>query len=193
MKAGYFVISLLLLCQCNESSHQPVSKKTLTNTQQTIDAKNEEVIYQSQSLIQNDTISKILYPNGKLKYLIIHKDSADCKELHLSFYENGNIKEKGCQGNVSNADVNTGMSVGIWYYYDSLNNHIDSSIYYNNDIVAKAYIEKRRYFNNGQVKSIERYNNYDLYETDIKPIGSWKVYNDKGKLIKTLNHGKIEN
>jgi hypothetical protein len=41
---------------------------------------------------------------------------------------------------------------------------LDSTIYYKNDEFSKDYIEKKYYYKNGNLKSVERYNNYILYE-----------------------------
>ncbi len=140
----------------------------------------------------NDTILKELYPNKKIKNLIIYKDSLKSNELQISYYENGNLKEKGLIGIISNKDLNTKTSIETWFYYDSLK-HLDSTIYYNNDEFKKDFIEKKRFFKNGKIKVIEKYNNYILYETDINPMGIWKFYNENGTLIKSINKGNYKN
>lgn len=137
----------------------------------------------------DDTILKKRFPNNKLEYVIIGKDSLGSDELHLSYYENGNLKVKGLQGIVSNKDINTKTDVQTWFYYDQLKK-LDSTIYYNNDEFKKDYIEKKRYAKNGNLISVEYYNNYILYENEVDSIGVWKKYNDEGKLIETIEHKK---
>lgn len=92
-------------------------------------------------------------------------------------------------GIVSNKDLNTKASIQTWFYYDKLNN-LDSTIYYNNDEFQKDFIEKKCYYKNGKLKTIEKYNNYILYENEKNSIGIWKKYNEDGKLFQTINYNK---
>jgi YD repeat-containing protein len=134
---------------------------------------------------EEDTLFKTYYPGGVLASCIIKKDSGDIREYHISFYENGMVKEKGHQGYVANKDVATNTSVGVWYAYDSTGRLVSETVY-NNDIFAKASIEVRRYHVNGTVSAIEKYNNYILYETEKKQVGEWKYFNEQGKMVKTI-------
>jgi YD repeat-containing protein len=136
---------------------------------------------------EEDTLSKTYYPGGSLASCIIKKDSAGIKEYHVSFYENGIVKEKGHQGYVANKEVATNTSVGVWYTYDSAGRLVSETIY-NNDTFAKASIEVKKYHSNGTVSTIEKYNNYILYEIEKKQIGEWKYFNEQGKLVKAVAH-----
>jgi antitoxin component YwqK of YwqJK toxin-antitoxin module len=133
--------------------------------------------------VLQDTILKKYYPNQQLSYCIIKEDSNTSKELHVFFYENGVIKEKGFQDLVSNREVQTKSSVGTWFKYDSVGKLLTETKY-NNLVFDSASIEVKQYFNNGKLRSVAFYNNYILYETDIKKTGVWLFYNKKGDLIK---------
>ena len=137
---------------------------------------------------QNDTISKTFYASKTIKDLIINIDTIQNGKLYLSFHENGNLKEKGYQGNISNENVNTGISIGTWYYYDSSKN-LDSTIFYNNDEFGKDFIEKKRYFKTGKLITFEKFNNYILYENTMDSLGVWTIYDEQGKVIKSVDYG----
>ena len=138
--------------------------------------------------VENDTISKTFYTSKIIKDLVISIDTIPNGKLYLSFHENGNLKEKGYQGNISNVNVNTGMSIGTCYYYDS-SKHLDSTIFYNNDKFGKDFIEKKRYYKTGKLKAFEIFNNYILYENAIDSIGLWTIYDEQGKVIKSVDYG----
>jgi antitoxin component YwqK of YwqJK toxin-antitoxin module len=126
---------------------------------------NEQIVATKDNQIEkpeNDTILKEFYPNNKIKNLIIRKDSLKSTELQLSYYKNGNLKEKGLVGIVSNKDLNTKMSIETWFYYDALK-HLDSTIYYDNSEYGKDFIEKKIYFKEGKIQKTEMYNNYRHY------------------------------
>lgn len=173
MKSPYILILLLLLF-CSKQKN------------------NEKLSFPKNSLKENsknDTILKRNYSNNKLEYIILAEDSLESSELHISYYKNGNVKEKGLKGTISDKDINTKTSTHTWYYYDEAK-YLDSTIYYNNDEFKKDFIEKKRYYKNGNLKAIEKYNNYILYENEKKSIGVWKKYNEDGKLIQTVNYSK---
>lgn len=186
MKNLYLISIFFAFTQCkNKEIHNNAiidNKIAITNNQaDTLNKAVEKIEY------KNDTISKIVYKNGKINHLILVSDSINAQELHLSFYLNGNLKSKGLQGNISNKDVNTKMSIETWFYYD-VNKNLDSTIYYSNAEYGKDFIEKKFFYKNGKIKSIERFSNYILYENSIDSIGVWKSYNTEGKLIKTIKH-----
>ncbi len=135
----------------------------------------------------DDTLSKDFYPDGQLKQVVLKKDSGDFKQLICTFYPNGIVKEKGHQGYYAGKEAATGMYVGTWYYYDTAG-ILTESVCYHNDEPAKAYIEKTRYYPGGAVRAVERYNNYELYESDVDSIGEWKYFDEHGKLLKTVKH-----
>jgi hypothetical protein len=109
------------------------------------------------------------------------------KRLIVSYHANGKVKERGYQGHYANKLISTGAYVGTWNTYDK-NGRLIQSVYYHNDIPAKAYIEKKKYYPNGIVKSMERFNNYELYESEIDARGTWKYFDNRGKLIKQISH-----
>ena len=169
MKIQYFLILIISLFCCKKNDKElPISNNYLVKKS------------------PNDTILVQKYPDNKLEYLIISKDSLNSSELQISYYENGAIKEKGLQGIISNRDLNTKSSIETWFYYDKLK-QLDSTIYYNNDEFGKDYIEKKRFSKNGKLDAVEHYNNYILYENEIDTLGTWQKYSDKGQLIKTDN------
>jgi hypothetical protein len=139
---------------------------------------------------ENDTISKTYYPNHKLEGCIIRYERGDTTTYHLSFYENGVIKEKGYHGNVSNKDVNTKMNLGTWYKYDQ-NGTLVTTTTYNNLVFKKATIQIKKYYSNGRISAIEWYNNHILYETDSREIGIWTYYNKMGKQTKKIKKNKL--
>jgi len=109
------------------------------------------------------------------------------RHLVVSYYPNGKIREKGYQGYYTDKDISTGMFMGTWNRYDSSGKLIQS-VYYHNDIISKAYIQKKKYYPNGKVKSIELFNNYELYESEIDSIGTWKYFDPQGRLVKKIVH-----
>lgn len=109
------------------------------------------------------------------------------KRLIITYHPNGKIKEKGYQGYYSNQLISTGTYIGEWNTFDPKGKRIQS-IYYYNDIPSKAFIEIKKYHQNGLVKSIEKFNNYELYESEIDSIGTWKYFDSNGKLIKQIVH-----
>lgn len=175
MKSWYSIPALLLLLsagtQCRSAGTDQVSPP---HTAQ-------------QEPSDSDTLSKAFYPDGKLQQLVLKKDSGDYRQQVLTYYVNGGLKEKGYQGHYEGKDISTGTYAGTWSYYDSTGK-LKETIYYHNDEQPKAYIEKTRYYASGKVKAIERFNNYELYESDIDSIGDWKYFDEKGKLIRTIHH-----
>lgn len=56
-----------------------------------------------------------------------------------------------------------------------------------------SYIVEKEYYNNGNPKWEKRFKNYELYEWEndddyLIPIGTWKYYDESGKLVKTEKH-----
>lgn len=107
--------------------------------------------------------------------------------LIITYHPNGKIKEEGYQGHYSNQFISTGTYIGEWNTFDPMGKRIQS-IYYYNDIPSKAFIEIKKYHQNGLIKSMEKFNNYELYESEIDSIGTWKYFDSKGKLIKQIAH-----
>jgi antitoxin component YwqK of YwqJK toxin-antitoxin module len=120
--------------------------------------------------------------------IIYNKDTCKCLSLLLNYYSSGLLKEKGCQG-VYNG---TGVPVGSWITYDETLN-IESKTYYHNDEFGKDFILKESYYKEGKLKSLEKYNNYILYENTKKPIGIWLLYDEKGNVSKSIDYNKGAN
>lgn len=181
------ILVFVFFIQCKNKEIK--SKYEIDSKTEIIVQSNLDILDKTKDVLgnKNDTLLKTLYKNGIIKDLILVKDSLGSKELHLSFYESSNLKCKGLQGNISNKDISTGASLGTWFYYD-FNKNLDSTIYYNNAVFGKDFIEKKRFYKNGTIKSIERYNNYILYENELDSIGEWKYYDKKGKLIKSKKY-----
>lgn len=111
-----------------------------------------------------DKKSSLVYYFRKNDSLIIYgKDTIKCNELHIIYDKNGNLKEKGCQGYVSNNNISTGMSVGTWYYYKK--GKLTRKVYYHNADFGKDYIKHTIYDENGNFNDVFT-NNFMLYETD---------------------------
>jgi len=109
------------------------------------------------------------------------------KRLIIEYYPNGKIKKKGYHGHYANKEISTDYYLGTWYYYNQ-NGTLHHTIYYHNDLPNKAFTLKKEYHTNGKVKSIEKYNNYDLYQVEEKKLGKWQYFDINGKLIKEINH-----
>lgn len=109
------------------------------------------------------------------------------KRLIATYHPNGKIKQRGYQGYYSDQGISTGTFVGTWNTYDP-NGKLLESIYYHNGTITQAYILKKKYHPNGKIKSVEKFNNYELYESEIHAIGTWQYFDATGKLIKTITH-----
>jgi antitoxin component YwqK of YwqJK toxin-antitoxin module len=109
------------------------------------------------------------------------------QRLITEYHANGKIKVRGYQGYYSDQDISTGAYIGTWKYYDN-KGKLTQSIYYHNDIPSKAFIQTKAYHLNGRLKSVETFNNYELYQSEILPMGKWKYYDTKGKLVKEIDH-----
>jgi hypothetical protein len=135
------------------------------------------------------SVSLIHFPSGRLATCIVKDENevSDVTERHFYFYENGLIRETGYQGRVSNIDISTNSTVGTWYEFDRAG-RLAKVTTYNNDIVRKASIDVVRYHSNGHIKAIEKYNNHVLYETNEVPIGVWRVYDERGKVVRVVKH-----
>ena len=136
--------------------------------------------------IDSTLIFKSFYPSGKTKQIVLKKDSLIdtniiCRELHMEYYENGTLKEKGCQGDYEGM----GTSVGTWYLYDSLTNLVSKTIYHLGDF-ENAYKEEKLYYKNSKLKAEKKFKNDVLYEIEADSIGLWKFYSETGKLIDSV-------
>lgn len=125
--------------------------------------------------------------NLKVNINIHNPTDSTKKRLVVEYYPNGKIKKKGYHGHYANKEISTDYYLGTWYYYNQ-NGTLHHSIYYHNDLPSKAFILKKEYHSNGKVKSIEKYNNYDLYQTEEKKLGKWQYFDSNGKLIREINH-----
>jgi antitoxin component YwqK of YwqJK toxin-antitoxin module len=132
-------------------------------------------------------VSKTLYPSGVVSSCILTSADGKPGQYHIDFYENGIKKREGHHGHVSNKDISTGMDIGTWYEYDE-QGRLTTETTYNNDVFEKATIDIIRYYPNAKIKSVEKYNNHALYQTEMKKLGEWKFFDEHGKLIKTENY-----
>ena len=113
--------------------------------------------------------------------IITDKNPIYCNEFYTQYYENGKIKALGYQGFFNGQ----GTSVGVHSSYDSLGylTKTDNFIYPKK---KRPYIIITEYYNNGKLKSEKMYVNHTIQESDEEePIGTWKYYDENGKLIKT--------
>lgn len=115
-----------------------------------------------------------------------HKDTTQ-KRLIVEYYPNRKVRLKGYHGHYANQEISTDYYLGTWYYYNQ-NGTLQQSIYYHNDLPSKAFILKKEYYPNGKVKSIKKYNNYDLYQSEEKKLGKWQYFDSNGKLMKEVQH-----
>jgi len=130
------------------------------------------------------------YPiSGKLSIAIWLKDTVivtdgnpiKCHEFYTAYHENGNIKTFGYQGFVDGQ----GMSVGIHSNYDSLG-YLSKTENYIYPVKKQPYIIITEYYNNGKRKTEKIYVNHAIHESDKEePIGTWKYYDENGKLLNT--------
>jgi len=139
--------------------------------------KNEQSVlntHQQDSL----TLHQEFFDTGKLKYITYKKDSTvfdeknfpcKCEELHIFYYKNGKIKEKGCQGHYETF----GVPIGTWYKYDSLGNKI-SEIRFVHDSL-KGY-EKTLFFNTKGKLQKEIIVGYDPHFGELDSIWYEKKY-----------------
>ncbi len=119
------------------------------------------------------------YKSGQIKYIVFAKDSGNCEELHISYYKNGIIKEKGCQGHFGP----WGVPIDTWSYYDSLGQLNYKEIYKHDEV-------------NGWMKTIlyDQKNNtieekkvgYDPQFGELDSIWQWKIIDKNGKMINKL-------
>ena len=125
--------------------------------------------------IKKKVISKTFHKNGKISEISFDCDSIinlknekiSCSSITYSFYSNGNLKEKGCQGIYNGY----GIPVGTWYFYDK-KNKLKSTTYYHNDQYGKDFILVN-YFVNDKLVKTEKYNNYILYENEKKLLETY--------------------
>lgn len=127
----------------------------------------------NKSKIKGNVLNITYYPNGKIESqsivkdsLIINKtDSPLCTELYLSYYSNGKLKEKGCQGFYNSM----GVTVGTWFEYDSLE-HLVKTIYYHPDNYGNDYKIVKIYDKEGGILTKEIFNNNIQYETEERKL-----------------------
>jgi hypothetical protein len=137
----------------------------------------------SVTFVDVPTASAIFKDN---KNINCHTDTAR-KRLVVEYYPNGKVRLKGYHGHYANKEISTDYYLGTWYYYNQ-NGKLHHSILYHNDLPNKAFILKKEYYPNGKLKSVEKYNNYDLYQSEKKKLGKWKYFDKHGKLIKEVQH-----
>jgi len=97
--------------------------------------------------------------------------------LNIDYHENGQIRRIGFVGTVGTQNT----PVGPQRYFGESGNLIKIR----NHIFPKEgepYIVEREYHENGMLRREKRYINFP--DTDLKPTGTWKFYNEKGELTR---------
>ncbi len=146
----FYVYILVIYCYVVEKAE---NSSTILNNN-----KNRTIIYKT--IFENGNLAEISFECDSLPNL--DNDNIKCTSIIYSFYDNGNLKEKGCQGIYNGY----GVPVGAWYHYD-LEKNLTTKTYYHNDEFGKDYI-LIEYYKNGTIEKTEKYNNYILYETEKK-------------------------
>lgn len=140
----------------------------------------------NQDIPTDFVLTKDYYSNGNLRGITMSKDTlviidnyhiyADKWEAY--YHQNGVLRTKGY--------FTKGLMVGQWPVYDSLNCLIEEKICvpvgYD---VDKSYRITKDFYPNGKVKSEKK---YSYFAEDDYPIGTWKYYDESGKLIRTEKH-----
>jgi len=124
--------------------------------------------------------------------IIITEDNPiQCNRYYTEYYENGKAREAGYQGSFSGQ----GIPVGMQQYYNDLGQLVQTQNFIypkQKEEIATSdiftYIIVSEYYDNGKPKWEKVYSNNIFHESgpeDKRPIGTWKYYNENGKLIKT--------
>ena len=109
----------------------------------------------------------------------------------IGYHENGKIKFIGYQGFFAAQ----GVPVGIQRHYNSLGllyktqNFIYPKQQDSNEVFP--YIIETAFHNNGKTKWRKYYSNYVFFESGREakfPFGTWRFYDENGRLIKTKKH-----
>lgn len=126
---------------------------------------------------KNSVILTSKHKSGKEKHIIIAKDSGECEQLHILYYKNGLVKEKGCQGHFNSFNV----PVNTWFYYDSLGILSHKEFYsYHKDNGWKKTVFFDKYYNIIEKKTV----GYDPDFGELDSIWEWEILDKKGELIK---------
>ena len=138
----------------------------------------------------NGQISDKTYYFTQRDSIIYDIDTVKCNELHIVYDQMGHVIARGCQGIAANEDINTGMSVGTWYYYKD--GKLMKEEYYHNGSFGKDYIIHFLY-KTKYTKEIIVTNNFQLYENDSVVLYPKKVAGKvslKGELFDVLTSAK---
>lgn len=181
-------IAIVAACSSPERDNAPSKADELISEKDSVDQNYDSIVqieggngvekYKNGDLVY----SAFFYPDQTIKYEIIKKDSliitpagdsVICKELHITYDQNGAVVEKGCQGEYNG----TGMSVGTWYRYH--NNKLVQELYYHNDEFGKDYILYKIINDQGEVEEIAT-NNHGLYQNDSIVLSRAEYLKRKG-------------
>ena len=138
----------------------------------------------------NGQISEKIYYFTQKDSIIYDIDTVKCNAVHILYDPKGNIIFRGCQGAAANEDINTGMSVGTWYYYKD--GKLVKEEYYHNGSYGKDYIIHFLY-KTKYTKEIIVTNNFQLYQNDSVVLYPKKVAgksSNKGELFDILTNTK---
>ena len=113
--------------------------------------------------------------------LVLEKDSFLLNILKEEFYENEVLKYQGYYGVI----LGQNAPIGIHKYFNKLDKltRTENYIY---PTKKRPYIIISEYYDNGNPKWEQIYINHVIHESDREePTGTWKYYDEDGKLIKT--------
>ncbi len=150
-KKLFIVNILLIIISCQNQNN-------LSNIENSYSILNNKKSIKTKSFFKNGRLSEVSFVCDSI--IKLKNEKIICSSLYYSFYINGNLKEKGCQGIYNGF----GVPVGIWFLYDKKNNLISTS-YYHNDSYGKDFILVNN-FVDGKIKKTTKYNNYILYENE---------------------------
>ena len=113
-----------------------------------------------------DTLEKWYFKSGYIAEIHYELDSFDVitntqyTRSVYTYYENGNVKEKGFQGTYNGM----GVAVGTWEKF-SLKGELELKTHFHNDTFGQDYI-LFEHIKKGKVIKTEKYHNDMQYETD---------------------------
>lgn len=126
----------------------------------------------------------------KDSFIVYRNDSVLCNRLIIEYYKSGVVNSIKYQGFLEGQ----GVPVGTHQIYNELGELIKTEHYvYLRDQIQSyltTYIEESEYYTNGLLRWSKFYENYTFSESDFPPqaIGTWRYYDETGKLTKKEKH-----
>lgn len=142
-----------------------ISSFTLTAQQREISMNDTEL---RREVSMNDTEGKV--ENGVYRYYVRGENKPFTGILYGK-YPNGQW--------LSRQEYVDGVGQGTWINYYDNGNLKEVGTYEQNKVEGKI----KKYYRNGQLQAEGTYREWRIR------VGEWKYYDEKGKLIKTVNHG----